>query len=151
MKPRGQVADFRVHLPERGSAHWHVRIFDTADNLRAFYGGPHIPGRPCRDTAGVVGFARALICLKPGQKRYKPDPKGRRGLVVLCLSHCGVGVVSHEWTHAAFYEMTSHRKRKALPVADDEAFAMLQGELVRRFWVAFQARFKQRGRRWVRA
>ena len=139
---------FRIYPPKCGGF-WEVWIFRTANDLRAFYGSKAIPGSPAKDTTGVLAFARALI-QRGRDGKYRPSRRGRRGMVAMCLSACGVGVASHEWTHAAFYEMTSHAGRKSLPLVDDEKFAMLQGEMVRRFWLGFMRRFRQHGRRWVR-
>jgi hypothetical protein len=147
------LARFRVHLPGR-RAFWEVWIFRTQADLREFYAGraaEPIPGRakPWRKTRNVLAFARALHA-RHRNGRWAPLENGRRGLVCFCLPFCGVGVASHEWTHAALYEFTTHRGRRSVSLRDDEPFATLQGELVRRFWLAFQRRFRLRGRQWVR-
>ena len=97
----------------------------------------------------MVAFARSLVFYHPNG-RWAPKKNGRRGIVCFSLSACGVGIASHEWTHAALYEFTTHRGRRSVSLRDDEPFAELQGEFVRRFWLAFQRRFRQRGRQWVR-
>jgi hypothetical protein len=148
------LARFRVHLPGR-RAFWEVRIFRTQTELREFYSGRSdepIPGPAAswKRAKNVLAFARALQS-RQRNGRWAPLKNGRRGLVCFCLTACGVGVASHEWTHAALYEFTTHQGRRSLSLRrDDEAFALLQGELVRRFWLAFQRRFQLRGRQWVR-
>jgi len=135
----GLVSQFRVYLPKGGF--WAVYIFDTADSLRAWLRSKHIPGGASKH-GKTLGFARALEVVGKNGK-FAPLKRGRRGLVAMCLPWCRVGVASHEWTHAAFYEFTNHRRKRSVPLKDDEAFARLQGEMVRRFWLAFQSRFRQ--------
>lgn len=155
---RGLQASFRVYLPRRKTSagrrcantyrFWEVRIFDSPDNLRAFLASSDLPGGAFIDCKRTIGYCRALH-KRMRSGKWMADPRGRRGLVGLCFPACGAGAVSHEWTHAAHYELTTHLGRKSLPLKDHEQLAWLQGEFVRRFWNAFYRRFKLRGRRWV--
>lgn len=157
---RGRVAAFRLYLPRlSGSRYrrfagprgfWDVVIFDTAASLRDYIASTKMRGGKFVGGKRAIGICRALITLRKSGG-YKPNPRGSRGVVMLCLSACGVGIVSHELTHAAHYELASHQGREPLTLKDDERLAYLQGEMVRRFWNAFYRRFKQRGRQWVAA
>lgn len=127
---------------------WDALVFRTPDELRAFAASDEMHGGAYHSPR-MVGFCRALE-FRNKRGGWKPNQRGRRGVVMLCIPYCGVGVVSHELTHAAHYELASHQKREPLTLKDDERLAWLQGELVRRFWNGFYRRFRQRGRSWVR-
>jgi len=145
----GRVASFRIYLPRRsGRGFWDVVIFDTAANLRAYLLSRDCRGGRFAKGTRALGACRALVTLS-ARGGWRPNPRGSRGIVVLCLSACGVGVVSHELTHAAHYELASHQGREPLRLKDDERLAYLQGELVHRFWNSFYRRFKQNGRTWL--
>ena len=156
----GLLASFRVYLPSTATSglrvrrrryrFWDVRIFDSAPHLREFVSSSRFPGGAYMDCKKAAGFCRALHVLCRNGK-WAARRGGRRGIVVFCLPVFGAGVVSHEWTHAAHYELTRHRGRTSLPMRDHEKLAWLQGEFVRRFWCAFYRRLQLRRGKWVTA
>ena len=139
---------FRVYNPPRtnnGSrglryGFWDVMIFRTGEELRSYIRSDNFPGGAYRRSKFTEGFCRALHKRLPSGK-WGPSPNGRRGIVLLNRAFFGVGIVSHEWTHAAHYELSRHQKREPIRAKDDERLAWLQGELVRRFWVSYYRRF----------
>ncbi len=66
------------------------------------------------------------------------------GQVLFHQEACGVGIVSHEFTHATMYAFLYTKRihpMKFYKKEPEEAFALLQGELVSQFWRFYWARF----------
>jgi hypothetical protein len=65
----------------------------------------------------------------------------RIGDILFQRENIGVGIVSHEMTHAARYYLQAWRPRLGWKTPRfDETMAWVQGELVRQFWCAFYRR-----------
>jgi hypothetical protein len=81
------------------------------------------------------------------EERYRDGKKQThpcRGQIILHLGRLGSGIVSHELTHAAIYQVLSdagiHDKPFVMTRKLDEKIAWTQGWLTQQFWQAFYRR-----------
>ncbi len=129
--PPGQLATFRARFYARRKAFVTVRIFDTLDALRA-YAATH-------DMTSSIG--RNYWALSVTWTRHRPTRYGFRltpdhGEILLCRSHLGVGLLSHECTHSTFGWAERQRLQPArvaghsVVPADEEDFCRALGGLL---------------------
>lgn len=71
--------------------------------------------------------------------RWRGIPRDHVGQVLFHKRFLGAGVVAHEMTHAALYDVGAHGPRGSwrLAARDDERLATVAGELSRQFWCRY--------------
>jgi hypothetical protein len=116
---------FKVYTEGRGSKYYTVYVFADKHAMLTYYHAQ------CEKTGSVRWTKFEAICqhwkwLGRAEKRKHARDIG---CVLFHLGFIGSGVVSHEMTHAAMFW---RRKRHS-----DERLCLVQGELVRQFWLNY--------------
>lgn len=94
---RCKPLSFQLKLNRRTKKHYRCFIFRDPEELRAF----------AREQDKILGYRsrwnKTLGCARWFGGSTPAAKPNQIGVVLLCRQHIGVGIVSHEMTHAALY------------------------------------------------
>lgn len=104
-----------------------IVVYKTKKDLRKA-ASLYSPGHDMTDVLGICHPFTRIKYHKDGSETVRPES----AIIRLCKDHCGVGVLTHEITHAVVSIAEAYRGVDKMPVpGDDEDMAWIMGDFVR--------------------
>lgn len=125
------LADFEITVELDPSRAVRVVVYDSLKGLRiAATRHDHRGVRRSRRKSGKYTDTLG-ICHRFEQRSAEGELRPQCAIVRLAYPYLGVGIISHELTHAAVWIRELNGDSEPLTCANDEPFAWLLGDLVR--------------------
>jgi hypothetical protein len=144
------VRTFKLYPDPRRKRYYKVFVFDTRAMMHAFWRaqvrantelvlGRRVSAALKRRHTGDLGWAAQAA---RWYGHWGVIPREHVGQVLFYKRFLGAGVVAHEMTHAALYDVAAHARGGGyrLTARDDERLASVAGELSRQFWCRWYRR-----------
>lgn len=117
---------FKIYPNRKKSDYYLAFIFDTKEEMLLFHKITYqsFKWKYHRKFEAICTYWRTI---------YPVKKRKMIGHVLFYKGYIGAGVVSHEFSHAAFFYLTC-KLNKPHNKKTDEQFCTYQGEMVRQFW-----------------
>lgn len=130
----------RIYVDKRKKKFVVVLLFHNVKDLRTFYRQIRPKDKHIDETLGAhCGYVKVGVT-KKGKEKYYPET----GTMLLTATHCGAGLIAHEFLHALFWAHGHAIHKKQYPlrltfqnINEEEAFCYQLTSVVRAFYTWF--------------